>query len=101
MKYWKAKDIEANSEKIEIKKVHISNDNEEKFSKLVLKNDEKEDIKLIRGIISDYWEEQPSNEYTHIIIDSPYLITLRKLKALTTEENIHIIVKAPSTFSKL
>ncbi|CAG8761683.1 6448_t:CDS:1, partial [Rhizophagus irregularis] len=76
-------------------KVHISNDNEEKFSKLVLKNDEKEDIKLIRGIISDYWEEQPSNEYTHIIIDSPYLITLRKLKALTTEENIHIIVKAP------
>ncbi|CAB4442674.1 unnamed protein product [Rhizophagus irregularis] len=72
-------DIEAYN--LNLWKVNIPNDNEKKFSTLVLKNDDKGDIKILR---SDYWEEQPPNECTHVIIDSPYLTTLRKLKALTT-----------------
>ncbi|RGB23593.1 hypothetical protein C1646_822048 [Rhizophagus diaphanus] len=78
-------DIEAYN--LNLWKVNIPNDNEKKFSTLVLKNDDKGDIKILRGVISDYcdyWEEQPPNECTHVIIDSPYLTTLRKLKALTT-----------------
>ncbi|RGB31039.1 hypothetical protein C1646_709991 [Rhizophagus diaphanus] len=68
-------------------KVNIPNDNKKKFSTLVLKNDDKGDIKILRGEISDNWEEQPPNECTHVIIDSPYLTTLRKLKALTTGDS--------------
>lgn len=75
------------SSNLELWKVNISNDNEEKFSKLVLKNDDNEGIQNIWGMISDYWEEQPSNGFTHVIIDSPYLTTLRKLKALTTGDS--------------
>src|SRR5947207_1415078 len=63
-------DINAN--KLELWKVNIHND-EENFSKLVLKNDNEKDIKHIWGIISEYWEEQPPDEFTHVIVDSPYL----------------------------
>jgi hypothetical protein len=51
----KAKDLE-------IWKVNISNHKEEDFLKLVLKSNNKGDIMLIRGTISDYWEEPLSCE---------------------------------------
>lgn len=64
-------------------KVNIPVNNQEKFSKLVLKNDEKESIKNLWGIISDYWNEQPSNDFIHVIIDSPTL----KIENLTRKLN--------------
>lgn len=78
-------DIKASQ--LELWKVHIHTDNEEKLSKLSLKNDDTEGIKELQRVISEYWEEQPPTKFIHVIIDSPYLTTLRKLKALTTGDS--------------
>src|SRR5438309_2273977 len=66
-------------------KVQISNDEEDKFSGIILKNDENKDIKRLEEKISDYWDDHeklPKAGCTHIIIDSPYLTALRKLKQM-------------------
>ncbi|GET01777.1 hypothetical protein GLOIN_2v1652895 [Rhizophagus clarus] len=39
-------------------------------------------IKKLEGFISNYWQDQPSKKFTHIIINSPYLIILRELNNL-------------------
>lgn len=78
-------DIKASQ--LELWKVHIHTDNEEKLSNLSLKNDDTEGIKELQRVISEYWEEQPPSKFIHVIIDSPYLTTLRKLKALTTRDS--------------
>lgn len=59
-------------------KVKIKNDDDEIFSKLDLRSNDTENIKKIRGItISEFWEEQPPTDCTHVIADSRYLSLLR------------------------
>lgn len=86
--------LNLNAGDLKLWKVNIFNDNKEKILKLVLKNEDKEGMTIIRGIVSDYWEEQPSNDFTHVIIDSPMLVLRRekqkeseKVENLTKELN--------------
>ncbi|PKK59573.1 hypothetical protein RhiirC2_794661 [Rhizophagus irregularis] len=63
---------------LDLWKVKIKNDDDEIFSKLDLRSNDTENIKKIRGItISEFWEEQPPTDCTHVIADSRYLSLLR------------------------
>ncbi|CAG8631337.1 13819_t:CDS:2 [Ambispora leptoticha] len=70
-------DIKASD--LKLWKVQIRNDKEDDFSSLDLQGDEK-DMKILRGITGNYWKKQPSEEFTHIIVDSPLLVARRGLR---------------------
>ncbi|RIA95569.1 hypothetical protein C1645_472223 [Glomus cerebriforme] len=76
-------DIEADH--LMLWKVQIPNGNVDEFMNLTLRDDESKNIQKLKGIISNFWEEQPSEEFTHVVIDSPYLIGKRKMQELTEQ----------------
>ncbi|RIA92089.1 hypothetical protein C1645_846424 [Glomus cerebriforme] len=53
--------------------VWISDSNKDEFSNLTLEMKNK-NIKKLEGFIGDYWAVQPLKNFTHIIIDSLYLM---------------------------
>ena len=62
-------------------KVEINNDDNDKFSSLVLPNDDAKSLNKLRERINDYWddeEKRPKKGCTHIIINSPRLIERRQ-----------------------
>ena len=64
-------------------KVEINNNCDEEFSSLVLENNSTENITILRGKIGEFWdddEKRPKEKCTHIIIDSPILSKMIKLK---------------------
>jgi len=62
--------------------VCISDSDKEEFLNLTLDTKNENVKKLKRGLIGDYWAVQPLKEFTHVIVDSPYLTVLQKLNSL-------------------
>jgi len=63
-------DIEADH--LNLWQVWISDSDKDEFSNLTLDTKNK-NVKKLEGIIGDYWAVQPPKNFTHVIIDSPYL----------------------------
>jgi hypothetical protein len=64
-------------------KIEINYNSNGEFSSLVLKNDDTKNITMLRESIGEYWddeEKRPKEGCTHIIIDSPILSKMIKLK---------------------
>ena len=84
------KDIFSNTEvdNLELWGVEIHNDNADKFSSLILQDNKSKDIKKLETIklVSDYWENQPSANFTHIIVDSKFLTMLRSFNQTTLNQ---------------
>ncbi|CAI2179009.1 7895_t:CDS:2 [Funneliformis geosporum] len=51
---------------------HLSLCDKDEFSNLTLDTKNK-NVKKLEGLIGDYWAMQPLKNFTHVIIDSPYL----------------------------
>ncbi|PKY58047.1 hypothetical protein RhiirA4_429436 [Rhizophagus irregularis] len=69
---------------LDLWKVKIKNDNEDNFLRLDLKSNDTESMKKIQEIaIIEFWEEQPSTDCTHVIVESRYLSLLRDFPSQT------------------
>ncbi|CAB4428923.1 unnamed protein product [Rhizophagus irregularis] len=64
-------DIEADH--LNFWQVWIRDSDKDEFSDLILDMKNK-NVKKLEGLIGDYWAVQPLKNFTHVIIDSPYLM---------------------------
>jgi hypothetical protein len=75
-----ASNVDFDAEDLRLRKVHIRDNDKDKFSKLILQDDNNEKVEKLEGKIDNYnWKEEHTENFTQIIITSPRLIKERNL----------------------